>query len=129
MREHALVEALEARRQKGQPLLACELLDHVLRQLPALRRQRDDSMSGRVAVGRLERGRNDIDAEHHPGSAAVGLVVDLRSGERCVVAVAEQAQVQLVAEHGRNGPLLRQPRKGLRDQGEDVELQRRRCSG
>src|SRR5205807_9232350 len=53
MCEHTLVEALEARREQGEPLLACELLDHLLRQLPALRRQRNDSMRRR-AVGGLE---------------------------------------------------------------------------
>ena len=77
MREHALVEALEARRKQGEPFLAGELLDHFLRQLPALRRQRDDAMSGRAPVGRFERGRDDVDTKHHPGAAAVGLVVDL----------------------------------------------------
>jgi hypothetical protein len=77
VREHALVEALEARRKQGQPLLAGKLLDHFLRQLPALRRQCHDAMSGRAPVGRFQRGRDDVDTKHHSGAAAVGLVVDL----------------------------------------------------
>src|SRR5262249_36187079 len=42
MREDALVEPLEAGGQKRQPLLAGELLDDRLGQLPALWRQRND---------------------------------------------------------------------------------------
>ena len=103
----------------------CELLDDLLRERPSLRRQRDHALRALVGVDGLEGRRDDVDAKHHPGAASVRLVVDLRVCERRRVAVAEQAQVQLVAEHGRNGPLLRQPREGVRDQGEDVELQRK----
>ena len=129
MDQDALVEALEAGREQRQPLLGGELFDHGLRQLTTLRRQRDDPMRRRACVSGLEGGRDDVDSKHHPGAAAVRLVVDLRACERRVVAIAEQAQVQLAAEHSCKGALLRQPRKGLRDQGENVELQRRRCSG
>ena len=48
-----------------------------------------------VAVDGLERGADDVDAQHHPGAAAVRLVVDLAAGERRVVAVVEEAQVEL----------------------------------
>ena len=44
-----------------------------------------------------------------PGAAAVRLVVDLAGGERRVVAVVEEPQVELVAEHGRNRTLLGEP--------------------
>ena len=46
--DDALVEALEARGEQRQPLLLRELLDDRLRQLPALRRQRDHA-DGRAA--------------------------------------------------------------------------------
>ena len=86
-------------------------------------------MLGRAPVRGVEGRGDDVHAQDHPCAAAVRLVVHLRARKRGRVAIAEQAQVQLVAEHGRNGPLLRQPREGVRNQGEDVELQRRRCSG
>src|SRR5262249_42834809 len=41
------------------------------------------------------------------------------------VAVVEQVQVELVAEHGRDGTLLREPGERVRDESEDVELQGR----
>jgi len=37
MLHDALVESFEARGQQGEPLLAGELFDNILRQLPALR--------------------------------------------------------------------------------------------
>ena len=57
--------------------LGGELLDERLVELPALRRQRDHPRGPRVAVDRLERGRDDIDPQDHAGAAAVGRVVDL----------------------------------------------------
>ena len=63
-----------------------------------------------------------VDAEDHPRSATVRLVVDLPRPERCRVAVVEQAQVEPGPEHGRDRPLLGQPRKGVRHKGEDVDL-------
>jgi hypothetical protein len=76
----ALVEALEARREQRQPLLLRELLDHVLRQLAALRGQRDHTVPGRAAVDRLERRGDDVDAQHHPAPPPYGFVVDLAVG-------------------------------------------------
>ena len=125
MREDALVEPLEARGQQRQPLSGGELLDDLLGQLPSLRGQRNDAVVGDAAVRSVESSGHDIDAQHHSRAATVGIVVHLGVRERRVVAVAEQAQVELVAEHGRDGPLLGQPRERVRDQGEDVELQRR----
>ena len=80
--DDALVEALEARREQRQLLLPGELLDQLLVELAALRRQRDHPVAGSPAVDRVERGRDDVDAQHHPRAAAVRLVVDLaaRSG-------------------------------------------------
>ena len=57
-------------------------------------------------VDRLQRRRDDVDPQHHPGAAAVGLVVHLsRRAERRPVAVVEQPQLELGPEHGR-GSLL-----------------------
>ena len=82
-----LVEPLEPRREERQPLLGRKLLDDGLRQLAALRRQRDDAMRGNAAVDRVERRRDDVDPQHHAGAAAVRLVVHLPGAQRRVVAV------------------------------------------
>ena len=69
--EDALVEALEARREQRERRLARELLDEILVELPPCGRERDDAVLGHAAVDRVERGRDDVDAQHHPGPAAV----------------------------------------------------------
>jgi hypothetical protein len=43
-----------------------------------------------------------------------------------VVAVVEEAQIELGAEHGGDRALLGLPREGVRKQGEDVDLHRLR---
>ena len=53
-------------------------------------RARSPAASRRVAVDGLERRVDDVDAQHHPGAAAVGLVVDLAARERREVAVVER---------------------------------------
>ena len=83
-----------------------------------------DAVVGHAAVDGVERGRDDVDAQHHPRPAAVRRVVDLAVRERRRVAVAEEAQVELRAEHGRQRALLGQPAEGVRNQGEDVDLHR-----
>jgi hypothetical protein len=75
-----------------------------------------------ATVDRIQRGRDHVDAEHHAGAAAVGVVVDLTVAERRRVAVREQSQVELSAEDRRDRTLLRQPREGVRHEREDVEL-------
>ena len=102
-----------------------QLFDDVLGQLATLRRERDDTMVRHAAVDRVERGRDDVDSQHHPGAAAVRLVVDLRGTERRAVAVGEQAQIELAPEHGCHRLLLRQPGESMRNEREDVELQGR----
>ena len=120
-----VVEALEPRGEQRQRLLLRELLDDLLRQRPATRRERDHAVLGHAAVHRVERRRDDVDAQHHPGAAAVRLVVDLARAERRRVAVAEQPELELVAEHARERLLLREPREGVRDESEDVDAHRR----
>ncbi len=102
-------------------LLLRELLDDLLRERPALRRQRDHPLRTIGAVHRLECGRDDVDAEHHSRSAAVRLVVDLPGAERCGFAVVDEPQLELHAEHARDRLLLGQPGEGMRDEGEDVD--------
>ena len=123
MDQDALVEALEAGREQGQALLGSKLLDDRLVQLAPLRRQGDHAMVGHAAVDGVKSRRDHVDAQHHSGAAAVGLVVDLARPERRVVAVAEQAQVELVAEHGSDRTLLSEPGERMWDESEDVELQ------
>ncbi len=77
--------------------------------------------SGRSAVHGVERGRDDVDAQHHPRPAAVRVVVDLARGERRRVAVVEDAQLELGAEHRRERPALADPVERVRNEREDVE--------
>ena len=121
MGDDPLVEALEAGGEERQRRFGRELLDDGLRQRPALRRQGDDALRGLLAVDRVERRRDDVDAQHHPGAAAVRLVVHLAGAERRRVAVVEEPQLELGAEHGRERPLLGHPRERVRNLGEDVE--------
>ena len=74
-----------------------------------------------AAVDRVEGGRDDVDAKHHPGPAAVRLVVDLACAERRRVAVVEDAQLELRSQDCRQGTTLVQPVEGARDEREDVE--------
>ena len=122
VREDPLVEALEPRGEEGQPLLAGELLDDRLVELAALRRERDHAVLGHAAVDGVERRRGDVHAQHHARPAAVRRVVHLAVRKRRRVAVAEEAQVDLGAEHGRERTLLGQPTEGVRNKGEDVDL-------
>ena len=85
-----LVEAFEPRRQKRHVLGAGELLDHRLGQLPALRTERDHGVVHGPAVNSVERGGDDVDAQHHAGTASVRLVVDLAVPERRVIAIGEE---------------------------------------
>ena len=81
-----------------------------------------------VAVDRLERRGDDVDAQHHPGTTAVRRVVDLPGAQRRRVAVVEEPQLELGAENGRERLLLGQPAEGMRNLGEDVETHRGRVS-
>ena len=80
-------------------------------------------MAGAVAVGRLERGRDDVDAQHHARAAAVRVVVDLAVPERRRVAVVEQPKLELGAEHGSERTLLGEPGERVRDEREDIDAQ------
>ena len=79
-------------------------------------------MRRRAAVDGVERGGDDVDAQHHPGTAAVGIVVDLSRAQRRRVAVVEEPELELVAENGRERPLLRHPGEGMRNEREHVQL-------
>ena len=81
--------------------LSGELLHQRLVELAALWRERDDAVGRKLAVDGLERRGDDVDAQHHPGAAAVRVVVDLARRERRRVAVVEDAEFEL---RGR-GPL------------------------
>ena len=59
-----------------------------------------------------------------PAPPPYGLVVDLAGPERRRVAVAEEAQLELGAEHGSERPLLGEPGERVREEREDVELHR-----
>ena len=108
--------------------LGGELLDERLVELAALRRQRDHARRGRVAVGGLERGRDDVDPQHHPRAAPVRRVVDLAGTQRRRVAVVEEPQLELRAENRGNGLLLGQPAESVWNLGEDVEAHRARVT-
>ena len=109
MLEDPLVEALEAGREKRQRVLACELVDEPLVQLATLRGEGDHPPVALYAVHGLEGRVDDVDAQHHARTAAVGLVVDLPARERREVAVVEELELQLGAEHRGERPLLGEP--------------------
>ena len=115
------VESLEAGGEHRERGLRHELLDERLVELPALRRQRDHPCGPRVAVGSLERGRDDIDPQDHARTAAVGRVVDLPGAQGRRIAVVEEAKLELRAENGGERLLLGQPAEGMWHLGEDVE--------
>ena len=71
---------------------------------------------------------HDVDAEHH-AAHPVGLVVHLTAAERREVPVVPKAEVELVSEHGRDGPLLRHPGEGMRERCEDVDLHEEKLVG
>ena len=120
--DDALVEALEASREERQQRLGRELLDELLVELASLRRQRDHPRRpGAGAVDRLERGVDDIDAEHHAGAATVRLVVYLPGPERREVPVAEQVQLELRPQDGGERPPLGHPGERLGYEREDVD--------
>ena len=121
MVEDALVEALEAGGEQRQRRLLGELLDELLVELPPLRRERDDAVLRHAAVHRVEGGRDDVDAQHHPGPAAVRLVVDLARAERRRVAVVEDSELELGAEHRRQRTALANPVERGGNEREDVE--------
>ena len=75
-------------------------------------------------VGGLERSGDDVDAQHHPRAAAVRRVVDLPGAERGRVAVVEEAQLELAAEHAGDRLLLGHPRIGVWGESEDVDAHR-----
>ena len=125
MGKDPLVEAFEARGEEGQALFLGELLDHPLVELAALRGERDDAVLRNPSVDGVERSRDHVDPQHHPRPAPVRSVVHLAVRERRRVAVAEEAKVDLGAEHRRERPLLGEPPEGVRNQREDVDLQGR----
>ena len=120
--DDALVEALEPCREECQPLLDRELLDEGLGELPAFRRQRNDAVLRDTPVDRVERRRDDVDAQHHAGARRRRARRRPAGHERRVVAVGVQPQVELAAENRRDGALLGQPGERVRDEREDIEL-------
>ena len=123
MLDDPVVEALEPGREERERLLGGELLDDAPASaaVPAASARRPGARG--AAVRGVERRRDDVDAQHHPGAAAVRLVVDLAGAERRRVAVVEEAQLELAAEHARERLLLGEPGEGVGNEGEDVELQ------
>ena len=116
------------RREHGDPRLDGQLFDERLVELAALRRERDHASRGCLAVDGLERRRDDVDPQHHPGAAAVRRVVDLAGTQRRRVAVVEEPELELGAEDGGDRLLLGQPAERVWHLGEDVETHRRRVS-
>jgi hypothetical protein len=81
-----------------------------------------------LAVRRFERGCDHVDAQDHARAAAVRVVVDLAVAERRRVAVVEQPELELGAEHGSDGTLLGEPGERVREEREDIDLQARQSS-
>ena len=87
----ALVDALVAAAEEDE-VAAGELGGQRVVELPPLGRELDDAAAVLDALGvdaehGLERGADDVDAQHHAGAAAVRRVVHLQVAQRRVVAV------------------------------------------
>jgi hypothetical protein len=80
-------------------------------------------VAGALAVGRFERGRDDVDAQDHACAAAVRVIVDLAVPERRRVAVVEQPELELGAEDRGERPLLGEPGERMRKEREDIDSQ------
>ena len=119
--EDSLVEALEPSREESENGLRCELLDKLLVELTALRRERNHPVLRNSPVYSIERRRDDIDPEHHPRPASVRVVVHLARAERRRVAVVHDPEIELGSEYRSHGTAHLQPLEGVRDQREDVE--------
>src|SRR5262249_5459014 len=65
------------------------------------------------------------DAQDHAGAASVGRIVDLPGAQRRRLPVVEEAQLVSLGDRVLHRPLPLEPVEGLREQGEDVELQSR----
>ena len=116
-----VVEALEPRREQRELGLGGELLDERLVELPSLWRERDDAARAlrRRTRPRARRRRRRRGAPSR--SAAVRVVVHLPRAKWRRIAVVEEPQLELAAEHRREGLLLRQPGEGVRNLREDVD--------
>ena len=74
-----------------------------------------------AAIDRVQRGRDDVHAQNHSRPASVRVVVDLARSEWRRVAVVEDAELELAAEHGRERAALARPVEGSGHEREDVE--------
>jgi hypothetical protein len=104
-------------------LLARELLDDALIELPSLRRESDHAVLRKPPVDTFERCRDHVDAEHHARAAAVRLVVDLAARERRPVAIVEEPKVELAPEDRGDGSLLGHGCKDMGHEREDIDPQ------
>ena len=120
---HPLVEALVAAAEQRHVRLLGQLVGELVVEQPPGRREQHDPRPLPARVGGLQRRVDDVDPQHHPGPAAVGRVVDLPGAERRRVAVVEEPQLVPFADRVLNRALRLEPVEGLREEGEDVELQ------
>ncbi len=106
----ALVHALVATAQQGEPIAAGKLVRNRVVELTPRGRQHHDPARGqhRAGVGPvhgLQRRVDDVDPDQHPRTASVWSVVDLPVRERRRVAVVEQAQVVTESQRVSHVPL------------------------
>ena len=118
---HALVEALVAAAEKGHVRLGRQLVREPVVEQPAGGREQNDPRLLAISVGGLQRRVDDVDAQHHPGAAAVRRVVHLAGIERRRVAVVEEAQLVPRAERVLHRALRGEPVERLREEREHVQ--------
>jgi hypothetical protein len=126
----ALVDALVAAAEQGEMRLGRELGDQVVVEPPPRGAEHDHPGAGRcVAVRRAQRRVDDVDAKHHPGSAAVGSVIHLAARQRRGLAIVKEAELRAPLDRVSHVALAEEPVKPLREQREHVDPHSSKLAG
>ena len=121
MVEDPLVEALEPCREHREGRLESELLHELLVELTPLGRERDHAVRRYPSVHGVERGCDDVDAQHHPRPAPVGVVVHLPRRQRGRVAIVEDTELEPGVQYCGQRTALACPVERTGNEREDVE--------
>ena len=130
MLDDALVKALVAAAQQRDRRLGGQLVDQRVVEHAAAGRQRDHAplapqVDWVLVVDALQRLVHDVDAQHHPGAAAEGRVVDLATAQRRVVAGVEGPQLRPPLGRVAHMALGLKPLEPLGEQRHDIKLHRK----
>src|SRR5829696_3298719 len=125
---HTLVEALVATAEQSDLGLRRQLAGQRVVEGPAAGCQGDDAppprgLDGVDAVAALQGALDHVDADHHPGAAAVRGVVDPVVRDRGRRPQVDPLHLVTLADHVANVPLLIEPVEPAREEREDVDAQ------